>query len=248
MPEKIPVLREPARKRRGGKKLLAVLLLLFIVILSVLFFNSSFSKISAISIEGQRFSSKAEIQQAAGVAMGDAYFSISTKSVEERIKTLSTVDKVEVVKSFPGNLSIHVTEYEAVAFEMSPKGELTAILANGTTSAAGADIVVDKPILSGWTAGDPNKAALSKELSSLPPASLSDFSEIIPSPSKAYPDRIKIYTRTRFEVITAVSLLKEKVAALDAVIETQEPGVITMLLADTYVPFVPEEEGNADSE
>ncbi|MFD0715142.1 cell division protein FtsQ/DivIB [Paenibacillus sp. GCM10027626] len=247
MPTKVPVLREPARKRRGGKKLLTVLLLLFIVILAVLFFNSSISKISSIVIEGQRFTSRADIQQAAGITVGGAYFSVSAKTVEERIMSIKTIEKVSVEKSFPGDVVIRVTEHPAVAFELSPQGQLTAILANGTTIAAGADVVVDKPILSGWQEGDPYKAELSKQLAALPAASLSDISEITPSPSKAYPDRIRIYTRTRFEVITAVSLLKDKIDALNAVVEIQEPGLVTMLLADTYVPFASSESGNGES-
>ncbi|MOA64140.1 hypothetical protein D3C78_1901040 [compost metagenome] len=55
-----------------------------------------------------------------------------------------------------------------------------------------------------------------------------------------------MFTRTKFEVITAVSVLPEKIEALNAVIETQEPGKITMLLADTYVPF-PGEGENVES-
>jgi cell division protein FtsQ len=56
-----------------------------------------------------------------------------------------------------------------------------------------------------------------------------------------------MYTRTKFEVITAVSVLPEKIDALNAVIETQEPGKITMLLADTYVPFQSENLENMDA-
>ncbi|UVI32200.1 cell division protein FtsQ/DivIB [Paenibacillus spongiae] len=248
MQDKVPVLREPVRRRRGGKKLLAVLLLLFIVILCVLFFNSSISKISSIVVEGQRYSSKEDIQKAAGINIGDAYFGTTAKTVEDRVKTIKPVEKVEVVKKFPGGIRITVSEYPTVAFELSSNGDLTAMLSNGAIVPAGSEIVVDKPILSGWKADDPLKAELGKKLAELPAGSLSDFSEIMPSPSKAYPDRIKIYTRTRFEVVTAISLLQDKIASLDAVIETQEPGIVTMLLADTYVPFVPEEPENEDSE
>jgi cell division protein FtsQ len=247
MQEKIPVLREPVRKRRGGKKLLAVVLLLFIVILCVLFFNSSISKISSISIEGQKYIQSADIRKAAGISVGDAFFGTTASTIEARVKTLKPIDKVDVIKSFPGKVRILVEEYQTVAFELSDQGALTAILSNGSTVPTGADTIVDKPILSGWKANDPVKAQLCKELASIPPQSLSDFSEIIPAPSMAYPDRIKIYTRTRFEVITAASLLAQKISALNAVIETQEPGLITMLLADTYVPFAPVEGENKDN-
>ncbi|MBW7455297.1 cell division protein FtsQ/DivIB [Paenibacillus sepulcri] len=248
MADKMPVLREPVRRRRGGKKLLAVLFLLFIVILCVLFFNSNISKISSVVVEGQKFTRAADVQKAAGISVGDAFLGTSTKTIEARVKKLAPVETVEVTKSFPGTVKIVVHEFPGVAFQLSDQGVLTALLSNGTSVPTGSDIIVDKPILSGWKADDPVKAQLCKQLAELSAQSLSDFSEIIPTPSNAYPDRIKIYTRTRFEVITAVSLLPGKVPALNAVIETQEPGLITMLLADTYTSFTPDEGGNKDAD
>ena len=49
-----------------------------------------------------------------------------------------------------------------------------------------------------------------------------------------------MYTRSKFEVITSVSLLRDKVEYLNQVTEMERPGVITMLEADSYVPFVEE--------
>lgn len=248
MQEKMPVLKEPIRRRSGGKKLLAVLLLLFIVILSVLFFNSSISKISEVTVEGERFNAPASILQAVGVKAGDAFFGTRESTIAKRVKELPSVKDVEVTKSFPGRVHISVTEYPAVAYELSAKGELTAILSNGTSILAGSDNVVDKPVLTGWKADDPVKGKLGLALAQIPAEQLSDLSEIMPLPSKAYPDRIRIYTRSRFEVITAVSLLKEKISTLNAVVESQNPGVVTMLLADSYVSFDPETPENEDSD
>jgi len=100
-----------------------------------------------------------------------------------------------------------------------------------------AGIAVEKPILTNWDTGDPNKAILCQTLGSISNELTSDISEIVPSPTLSFPDRIKLYTRSRFEVITSISLLKSKVAYLNQVIETKEPGLITMLEADSYVPF-----------
>lgn len=248
MSDKMPILREPVKNRRGGKKLLVVLFLLFIVILCVLFFNSSISKISSITVEGQRYLKTSDIQEASGIKAGDAYFGISVATIKGRIKALKAIDNVEVAKSFPGHVRIIVHELPTVAYEVSATGEITAILSSGIGLPAGKDSVIDKPILSNWKADDPVKIQLCKQLGTIPSQSLSDFSEISPSASESYQDRIKIYTRTRFEVITAVSLLPNKVATLNAVIETQEPGLITMLLADKYAPFVRNITENTNSE
>ena len=77
---------------------------------------------------------------------------------------------------------------------------------------------------------------------------ISDISEILPSPTPSFPDRIKLYTRSKFEVITAVSLLRDKVEYLNQVIEMEQPGIITMLEADSYEPFKPENPEEGDEE
>ncbi|SFD59349.1 cell division protein FtsQ [Paenibacillus catalpae] len=249
MSELVPVLKEPERKRKGSRKLLTVLFLLFVILLSVLFFNSSISKITTITIEGAQYISKSDIQAATGIAAGDAYFGVSESKVESRLTALKPIQEAVVAKSFPGNVKITVKEFPIVAFELSASGEMTAIMSNGTNvSALSDEFLMDKPVLSGWKQDDPNRAELTKQLGKISEKQLSDLSEIIPYPSKAYPDRIKIYTRTKFEVTTAVSLLAEKIEALNAVIETQEPGKITMLLADTYVPFISNATENMESD
>lgn len=250
MSAQMPVLKEPNRKQKGSRKLLAIVFLLFISLLAVLFFNSSISKISEIQVEGTRFATAEEIGQAAAVAVGDAFFRTTSATIEDRVRTLPQINEVTVTKVFPGVVKIAVEEYPVVAFELSELGEMTALLSNGTSVDARNDelMLVDKPVLSGWSPTDPIKAELTKQLGKIPVKQLSDLSEIIPIPSTAYPDRILMYTRTKFEVVTAVSVLPEKIEALNAVIETQEPGKITMLLADTYVPFNTENLENIDSE
>ncbi|MFF2886749.1 cell division protein FtsQ/DivIB [Paenibacillus sp. NPDC057967] len=246
MSTQMPVLKEPPRKRRGNKKLLAVLFLLFIALLAVLFFNSSISKISEIQITGTHFTSTEEIAGASRIEVGDAFFQIASADISANVKTLPQVEDAKVMKVFPGIVKITVQEYPVVAFELSAQGDLTALLSNGTSVSAEQEglQLLDKPVLSGWETTDPVKLELTKQLALIPAKQLSDLSEISPIPSKAYPDRIRMYTRTKFEVITAVSVLTEKIDALNAVIETQEPGKITMLLADTYVPFHTEEDGD----
>ncbi|GGG89867.1 cell division protein FtsQ/DivIB [Paenibacillus radicis (ex Gao et al. 2016)] len=238
MSVQMPVLKQPERPKKGSRKLLSVLLLLFIVILAVLFFNSSISKISSIEVTGAQYATVAEVEQAADIEVGEAFFGVSKERIENRVRALKPIDEVVVEKRFPGAVKISVKEHPVVAFEIGSEGNMTAIMSNGTNvTAISNDVLLDKPVLSGWAKDDPLRMDLTKQLGKISAKQLSDLSEIIPYPSKAYPDRIKIYTRTKFEVVTSISVLENKIEALNAVIETQEPGKITMLLADTYVPF-----------
>lgn len=82
----MPVLKKPVGKRKGNRKLLSVLVLLFIILLSVLFFNSSISKISEIHIEGTAYTTTAEIGQAAAISVGDAFLVQRRQRSRKRLK------------------------------------------------------------------------------------------------------------------------------------------------------------------
>ena len=249
MTERMPVLKEPAPKpkRKGGRRLLGVIYSLFIVLLLVLFFRSSLSKISEVTVSGGRFAAESEILAAAGVEPGDPFFWPTSDAIAKRVEKLDSVASAVVRKTFPGKLHIEVTEHPAVTYGLTADGAITAILSNGKELPIGADAIVDRPVLRGWNGREADKLKLVDALSLLPDDLLADFSEIAPYPSEAWPDRIRIYTRTRFEIITAVSLLAEKADTIRAVIETQEPGSITLLLADRYVPYT-EEDGAGEEE
>lgn len=243
----IPVLKENKPKRRASRRIIAILLLLFVAILVVLFFRSPVSQVTEIQFTGSTFSSREQLLQASGLKTGSQYFGVSPSKVESQLLQIKSIQKAVVDKHFPGKINITVQEYPTVAYELGTGGILDAILANGSkVSVNNSGIAVEKPILTKWSASDPNKAELCKVLGSIPNELTSDISEIMPSPTASFPDRIKLYTRSRFVVITAISLLSDKVEYLNQVIETAEPGTITMLEADTYTPFQSPDGNEAD--
>lgn len=237
----IPVLKEDRPKPKTGRRIIFILILLFLALLVVLFFRSPISKVTEIHFTGNTFNTEEQLKEKTELAVGVQYFSVSADKIKERLATLGTIESVEVDKQFPGVINVSIVEYPTVAYELAKDGSLQAILANGKSipvSASG--IAVEKPILTQWDSKDPNKAKLSEVLADIPNSMTSDISEILPSPTPSFPDRIKLYTRSKFEVITAVSLLRDKVEYLNQVIEMEQPGIITMLEADSYEPFKPE--------
>jgi cell division protein FtsQ len=104
------------------------------------------------------------------------------------------------------------------------------------------------PILSGWAADNSLKARLCWALSQVPQQYLSDISEIRPDPTTAYEDRIKIYTRSRYEVLTTIEYLPGNIQYLGFLTNElkergKDSGVITMLEQIRHAPF----EGEAAS-
>lgn len=235
---RIPLLKEDKPSKRRNRRIILILMLLFLALLAVIFFRSSISKITAINVQGDKYTVRENLLAASGLKIGGQFFAVSGDTVEQALKELDTVQEAQVTKKFPGVVTVSIKEYPAVAYELDQAGALEAILSSGAAvSVTDTGIAVEKPILTNWKADDPYKAKLCQALAGIPNELTSDISEIVPSPTPSFPDRIKLYTRSRFEVITAISLLKDKVGYLNQVIETEEPGLIKMLEADSYVPF-----------
>ncbi|MFC6331359.1 cell division protein FtsQ/DivIB [Paenibacillus septentrionalis] len=235
----LPVLKEPEPKKKSNIKLISIIVILFLALLIIIFFNSSLSKITEVQITGGQFISSTEVMKYADVKVGDSFIFSSSRKIEASLLKNSSIQDVTVKKQFPGIIKITVHEYKVVAFELSDNGDLIALLASGASIVTNSERmqIMDKPILTGWDPDDMNKKELMKQLATIDSAMLSDISEISPIPSSAFPDRILIYTRTKYEVVTAISLLREKIGTMNGVIETQAPGRLTLLLADTFVPF-----------
>ncbi|ASA23553.1 cell division protein FtsQ/DivIB [Paenibacillus donghaensis] len=249
---RLPLLKEDKPPRKISRKITVILLLLFIALLVVIFFRSSVSQITEIKFTGNKYTSREELLAKSGLELNGQFFAVSGGKLSASLMELKTVQKAVVDKQFPGIISVSIEEFPAVAYELDQSGSLKAILSSGAAVPINqTGIAVEKPILTNWKDSDPNKAKLSKALADIPNELTSDISEIVPSPTLSFPDRIKLYTRSRFEVITAISLLKSKVSYLNQVIETEEPGLIKMLEADSYVPFqikVDNKDGESEGE
>ncbi len=239
MAERIPALkREPEEKRRRGGKLLWIVIAIFVIAAVVLFFRSSLSRITEIEVTGAKHASAAEVEKALGVENGDSFFAGSSGTLEKRVKALKPVQSVQVSKVFPGKLTVRVTEYPEVAIELGAAGQASVVLANGYSVPLAEGVSLpDMPVLTGWKADDPNRAALCAALGGMQASLLGDLSQISPDPSKAYPDRIKLYTRSRFEITTTIGRLPDNMVLISEIVENREPGTVVLLEANTYQPY-----------
>lgn len=237
--ERIPILKrvEQLPRTRRGKKLLRIVIALFIIVLIVLFFRSSLSKFSDIQVTGTEYLKQDEVLKALEVSPGDSFFIPGSGKLKKRVMSLKPIETVIIVKKFPGVLRVQVKEYPQVAVQLAADGKLFTVLSNGLNLPITDGNLPDKPILSGWNPEDPNLSALCLVLSGLPNHLLKDLSEIHPDPSISYPNRIKLFTRSRFEVITTVERLKDRISYLSDIVQNREPGKIIMLEADTYLPY-----------
>jgi cell division protein FtsQ len=237
--KQIPALKQEKSKKRLGRRIIYLLMGLFIALLIILFFQSSISKVAQIHITGFELISESSIGQAARIAIGDSYFYTSASTIERRVKGLKTIESVKVTKKFPGYIQIQVKEFQRVAFQVTADGDMEALLADGSVvSLKGRSLPMDRPIMSNWKKDDPFKNKLCMVLAKIPLALLSDISEIKPNPSVAYEDKIKIYTRSQFEIDTTVGYLLDKIPYFASLINTMKEekntktGVLSLLDSD----------------
>lgn len=245
---KVPAIKPARPKKRTNRKRVILLVVFFVTLLAILFFQSSISKISEIEIAGYEMVSADEIGQASGLVPGDSFFTIKERDVIARIEELKPVKEVTIHKNFPGYVRIEVTEHERVAFTLNAQGEREALLADGTAvSLEGITVPLDRPILSGWEIGDPLMVELCHVLSRIAQPLLDDISEIVPDASQAYEDKIRMYTKSQFEVSTRVALLEDKMQYFNLLVQEIKDqdihsGVFTLMEQDRFLPVEMEEQ------
>lgn len=238
----VPAMKPARPKKRTNRKRVILLVVFFVTLLAILFFQSSISKISEIEITGYEMISAEEVEQASGLVPGDSFFTIKEREVIANIEQLEPVMEVVIHKNFPGYVRIEITEHQRVAFMMDDQGERQALLADGTAiSLQGLSIPLDKPILNGWETGDPLLVELCQVLSDIAEPLMGDISEIVPEPSAAYEDKIRMYTKSQFEVSTRIALLPEKMQYFNLLVQEikdQEipAGVFTLMEQDRFLP------------
>ena len=251
--EPMPVVRKERPRRRSSRKLLFLLFLFFAALLGVLFFQSSFSKIHRIDVAGNRLLDKEQIVEAAGIAVGDHFFAGRAAEWEERILRLDAVERARVVKRFPGEVYIEVSEFPVVALELTKDGVIAGLLANAASVEYGSvENAAARPVLSGWEDAA-MKRRMTETLAEIAPELLQDISEIRHSPTVSYPDRIVLYTRSRYEVVTTISYLPEKLTLLndyvyELKISDRTAERIIMLETNYAEPVLPEGGGEAEGE
>ena len=128
--QSMPRLAKPKPRKSRSRKIIFLLFLFFIILLAVLFFRSDLSKVDSIEIGGNRYTSSEVVGQALGIAKGDAFFSVTSGKLRERVEELPFVKQATVSKSFPGVIKVDIEEFIEVAYTLGLDGSMNATLSN----------------------------------------------------------------------------------------------------------------------
>lgn len=83
-----------------------------------LLYGASWTRLEHVSVSGNRALNSAQVRTAAAVPVGDPLISVDTGAIAARLRRqLPRIDSVEVVRSWPHGIEIHVVERRAVMVE-----------------------------------------------------------------------------------------------------------------------------------
>jgi cell division protein FtsQ len=247
--------RKKKRKEKNNLKWLLLGLIFFMLILLIVFFSSSLSRVQTITVNGEQLISEAEIIKASKILINDQYLFTFTDEIVANVKKLGSIEDVRVIKKFPGVIQLEIKEYLPVAYILRVDGERDVVLANGKRLPASSEMLLDKPILSGFADAqmESKLSQMTEALIKVDRIHLNDLSEIVPVKSKTYSDKIQIFTRSGYEVFTTIQYFPKKIIHLQEIIgrlkaKDIQDGYINLLEADHYSPFKTEAEDESTTQ
>lgn len=240
--DKIPVYRDKRPKTKSNVRALSLLALFFAIVMIILFLRSPISKISVIEVKGNQLVSVEQVIKASGLRYGTSFFTWKRKEVIGGIEQLSPVKEVSVESSFPGKITINVEEHRRVAYLWNDEANrLIPLLSNGQMLEIPYErpLLIDRPIVRGEL-NESMKKTLYVQLEQTSDIVLARLSEIIPDPSRSYPDKIKIYTRDGYLIYTTANNLASNLAFYHNYVlqnKGQAPGILTLLDAKYFKDY-----------
>ncbi len=236
--ERIPTLKN-RRRRRTNKKFSILLLLFVLTLVVVLYFQSSYSQVQQIDIEGAALVPEEQYLEQSTIHIGDSMWSFKEKDLQEKLENNDWVESATVKKEWLTTVTIKVKEYEKVGYVES--GEtFQQVLANGKLMESLDQILpVDGPLLGGFDEEN-IRLRLIKELSALEDEVLYSISEINYTPSENDKFSIRVYMNDGNEVQAIIPSFAEKMKYYPSIVGQLEPGakgIIDLEVGSFFQPY-----------
>lgn len=236
--ERIPAMRKK-RRRRANQKFVLVIVIFLIALLSILYFQSSKSRIDKIKVNGASIHDAAYYIEKSGIQEGSGLWGFTKGKVNERLAKVEGVKSVEVSRKWLRDVELTVTEWRPIAY-LENEGQYGLLLENG-------DVFMpkqlspeeDAPILIGFSE-EKIQNSLTKQLKAMENNVYQLISEIIYSGTAEEPNRITVFMDDGYEVKVLLPTFAEKMIYypdITAQLTGKEKGVIDMEVGTYFTPY-----------
>lgn len=236
--DRIPTLKK-RRKKRTNRKFIVLILLFFIVLAVLLYFQSPYSKINKITVNGARLVEEQYYLKSSTLATGKSMWGFKEEEVEKLLLKDKWVKEAHVKRNWPQGVAIEIKEWKKVAY-LAGDGTYYPLLENGKRfDQAGDEIPIDAPVFIGIS-GEKTIKKLVKQLAQLDPEVLTLISQVNTNSNNSNPNAVKLYMNDGYEVRAVIQTLAEKLnhyPSLVAQISNLEKGVIDLEVGSYYRPF-----------
>jgi len=236
--DRIPTLKK-RRKKRTNRKFIVLILLFFIVLAVLLYFQSPYSNINKITVNGAKLVDNEYYVEKSTLALGKSMWGFKVEDVEKILLKDKWVKEAQVNRNWLRGVTIDMKEWKKVAY-LAGDGTYYPLLENGERfEQKGNDTPIDAPVFIGIT-GEKTIKKLVEQLAQLKPEVLALISQVNTNSNEANPNAVKLYMNDGYEVRAVIQTLAEKLnyyPSIVAQIANLEKGVIDLEVGSYYRPF-----------
>lgn len=251
--DRVPKIKQ-ARRRKANRTLIILLLLFFSLIGLIIYFQSPFSHVSKISVNGNYHYSTEEIIRQSGISNETNIWKMNKTDIANHLMKLDQIKSARIDIKLPNQVVIDIREYHRIAHVMKenyflPVLENGDILENEKTK----DLSNNGLLLFGFEDESILKKMI-EQLQQLPEEVLNAISEIhhVPKEMDAY--QITLFMNDGFEVRATLRSFSEKMVHYPSIIGQLDPnkkGMIDLEVGSffkEYQSFEEEDEVEIETE
>ncbi|RSK26943.1 FtsQ-type POTRA domain-containing protein [Bacillus sp. HMF5848] len=223
--ERVPKLKHE-KKKRANRALITYVLLLFIVIISIVYLQSPYSKVKVITITGNTHVGEDTIRELSAISEQTNFWAVNKQKIVNKVKMHVQIKNAAVVKKFPNEIIIKVTEFNRIAYLTDSAGVYLPILENGQVLDEKNVTLppMDAPILVGWKEADIIQE-FSTELELLPEAIRNAISEVHYTPDQTDLSLITLYMNDGREISATIHQFAKKMSSYPAIVAELDPNI-----------------------
>ncbi len=206
------------KKKKVNTKFFFIIFLFLLIVAIIVFINSPISRIDEIEITGISLLTEEEIFEKANIYYDMKYFFALKSKIKDDLLELEVVKEVEVIKIFPGKLSINIVEFKPLAY-LYYKPDWIPILEDGLVyNKLNNNDFLEHPLVTNWQdMSQINK--LAEELNNTKSSVLVEISEIQQNPQENNPNQLLIFTRDGYRLHLVLEDFSKKLNLYPEIIE-----------------------------